>query len=159
MICSIYCECALCPGGHCSMQHAQQLSKPYKFNCSCSMSSSTQMHLHRVTAPSRDCGMRHLGNKHSTGRCFQFQVGIFFRKERCGKPGRRRRPMTYPCRCLHGSWGCAGRKPRVFRCLASKTRHRENRGFLPACPCDPRRQAGGMASPPDFPGLAFRSLS
>ena len=114
---------------------------------------------HQVTAPSRDCGMRHLGNKHSTGRCFQFQVGFFSRKERCGKPGRRRRPMTYPYRCLHGSWGCAGRKPRVFRCLASKTRHRENRGFLPACPCDPRRQAGGMASPPDFPGLAFRSLS
>jgi hypothetical protein len=90
------------------------------------------MYLCRVTPPSRDCGMRHLGNKCSTGR-----------QGRCGKPGRRRQPMTCPCRCLHGSWGHVGRKPRVFRCLASKTRHRGNRGFLPACPCDPRRQAGG----------------
>ena len=65
--------------------------------------------------------------------------------------------MTYWYRHLRGSWGCAGRKPRVFRCLASKTRHRENRGFLPACPCDPRRQAGagGWRLLPIFRVLLF----
>ena len=65
--------------------------------------------------------------------------------------------MTYRHRCLRGSWGHAGRKPRVFRCLASKTRHRENRGFLPACPCDPRRQAGagGWRLLPIFRVLLF----
>ena len=65
--------------------------------------------------------------------------------------------MTYRCRYLRGSWGHAGRKPRVFRCLASKTRHRENRGFLPACPCDPRRQAGagGWRLLPIFRVLLF----
>ena len=81
----------------------------------------------------------------------------FSRKARCGKPGRRRRPMTYRHRYLRGSWGHAGRKPRVFRCLASETRHRENRGFLPACPCDPRRQAGagGWRLLPIFRVLLF----
>jgi len=81
----------------------------------------------------------------------------FSRKARCGKPGRRRRPMTYRHRHLRGSWGHAGRKPRVFRCLASETRHRENRGFLPACPCDPRRQAGagGWRLLPIFRVLLF----
>jgi hypothetical protein len=63
--------------------------------------------------------------------------------------------MTHPHRCLRGSWGHVGRKPRVFRCLASKTRHRENRGFLPAHPCDPRRQAGGWRLLPVFRVLLF----
>ena len=63
--------------------------------------------------------------------------------------------MTCRCRHLHGSWGYVGRKPRVSRCLASKTRHRENRGFLPACPCDPQRQAGGWRPLPVFRVLLF----
>ena len=43
---------------------------------------------------------------------------------------------------LAGSWEHVGRKPRVFRCLASKTRHREIAAFFLHVPATPGGRLG-----------------
>ena len=65
---------------------------------------------------------------------------------------------------LAGSWEHVGRKPRVFRCLASKTvvGTGEIAAFFLRVPATRGGRAVGgwrSASPPNFLGLAFRSLA
>ena len=64
--------------------------------------------------------------------------------------------MTYRHRHLRGSWGHAGRKPRVFRCLASKTRHREIAAFFLHVPATPGGRLGlGVGVSFRFSGSCF----